>query len=177
MVKKILFGTLTTLLSLVVLFNLYTMASRALTGTQYPTVFGVGSATVVSGSMEPAIHVNDMVVTIPVRNIQKNDIVTVRGMNFTTTHRVVKVDKNTITTKGDANNVTDTPITKKVVVGKVAFVIPKIGYVGRFLGTPVGIFLLTIFLVGMWAEEDVLNWIQSRGVKRLGKQVATDEQE
>ncbi|MFN4336042.1 MAG: signal peptidase I [Candidatus Nitrosocaldus sp.] len=73
-------------------------------------------------------------------------------------HRVVKVEyssEKVITTKGDNNPISipgiDYPITKKEYIGKVVFVVPKLGLVSRVLTPPInyiviGIILAVIFL-------------------------------
>ena len=47
---------------LLLVYNLYMLAARAFFGEEMPMFFGVASAAVVSGSMEPEINVGDVVI-------------------------------------------------------------------------------------------------------------------
>jgi signal peptidase len=169
--KKVLLTIIAALLSLVVIFNCYSMISRLVTDTQYPRLFGFGSATVVSGSMSPAIHVEDVVVTLPQATYHKGDIVTIKGEQYPTTHRVVAVTNKTITTKGDANNTADIPTSKKDIYGKVVVIIPKLGYVTSFLKQPMGLFILIGSMTLLWTIDDFRAWRLNRQAT-FGKGVA-----
>ena len=54
-------------------------------------------------------------------NYKIGDIVTYKKNNGYITHRIIKINKNEITTKGDANNIEDESIEKKNIVGKVVY--------------------------------------------------------
>ena len=89
---------------------------------------------VVSGSMEPAIHVKSVCFVnenIPLENIEPGDVISFRmNDNMLVTHRVTAVSDGTCTTKGDANPIEDaSPVTKNNYVGKTVFVVPKVGAV------------------------------------------------
>jgi signal peptidase I len=58
--------------------------------------------------------------------------------SFTIVHRVVKIQGDELTTKGDNNQVTDQPIVKSNTQGKVVFAVPVLGY-PRFLLHMLGI--------------------------------------
>lgn len=63
--KKLLHGlqtALTVLLALLLACNLYALAAAKLTGGRQPSLFGLSSAVVVSGSMEPALSAGDWIV-------------------------------------------------------------------------------------------------------------------
>ena len=53
-------------------------------------------------------------------------------------HRIIDIDGETVTTKGDANNTADEPIELSAIKGRVLFWIPFAGNVASFLKTPVG---------------------------------------
>ena len=60
---KIISILLTAVLSVILVCNLYTIAARAITGQLQPTVFGFSAAVVISGSMQDAIEIDDMILT------------------------------------------------------------------------------------------------------------------
>ena len=108
--------------------------------------------TVLSGSMEPAIHTGAVVVIKPVGVYNIGDAITFgeSGKNKTpVTHRIsniyVKEGKPMFITKGDANNAADSrEITKEEIIGKVAFNIPFLGFVLEFVKKPIGFAVVVI---------------------------------
>ena len=79
-----------------------------------------------SDSMEPTLQTGDGYVLVPAGQVQEGDIVTYRSPadGELVTHRVVDVDTAGLTTKGDANQVTDQaagapPVPTSAVVGEV----------------------------------------------------------
>jgi signal peptidase len=103
--------------------------------------FGAQPLVVVSGSMSPSIDVGDIIITLPsqVKDINVGDVISYRieSLPAPVVHRVVSVDRTTgstiITTKGDALKEADRPIVISTgTVGKVAFTIPKIGWISIY---------------------------------------------
>ena len=96
----------------------------------YP--FGIRTAIVTTGSMEPKIKINDYVVVKKPNDIKVGDIVsyTSKDTKNDVIHRIVKIDNNMVTTKGDANNTQDEPINKKQING---IYICKIKYLGNII--------------------------------------------
>lgn len=122
-------------------------------GTQNP--FYVVS----SGSMIPVLEVYDVLVVdgkVPFEEIQIGDIIVFNrpnGHDRVIVHRVAAVmaeDPKTIRTKGDANPLsipgTDYPITDEEYIGKVAYVIPQIGYVTRILAPPINYIIIAVII-------------------------------
>ncbi len=138
---------LTALLALLLVFNLATIILRQVRGNRHATVFGITTAVVISGSMEPNISVNDMVVVAKQKDYKAKEVITyVSEGGSLVTHRIVEITKEGFITKGDFNNDIDTeaPIAKENVVGKVILVIPGIGAVQEFIMTPLGMLCITL---------------------------------
>lgn len=75
---------------------------------------------VTTGSMEEDIHRGDYILIYKKdRNYKVGDVVTFRIDDYFVTHRIVKIEDEYITTKGDANNAEDAKINKSAIVGKV----------------------------------------------------------
>ena len=111
--------------------------------------------TVLSGSMEPTLPVGSVIVAVPARGEELNtgDIITVANPQqpgALVTHRIVAIEYGpqgrSFTTKGDANNATDSWIVPGTGSGwRYAFAIPHIGYVLSALQSELGrLFLLVI---------------------------------
>lgn len=123
-------------------------------GINYTAPFGL--YTIISGSMEPNIHVYDVIVATEVKDLSQikvGDIITFIStwdLNYgaTVTHRVVSVSKTEngefqFTTQGDANKSADGAfVTGANLVGKVMFRIPQLGRVQFFLATKMGWFIV-----------------------------------
>ncbi|MEM2923149.1 MAG: signal peptidase I [Candidatus Nitrosocaldus sp.] len=133
-----------------------------------------------SESMVPTLQVYDVIV---VRNgstfdeVKRGDIIVFNSPSThdrVIVHRVVKVEHSSekvITTKGDNNPISipgiDYPITKKEYIGKVVFVIPKLGLVSKVLSPPVnyiviGIILAVIFLSKLKDKEAAKEMIREK---------------
>lgn len=126
--------------------------------------------TVQSGSMEPAIKTGSVVITQPTNEYKKGEIITYKSENernnpkpqVTTTHRIVKAEKNeegiTYTTKGDANSSTDgNSLDKDLILGKVIFTLPLIGYLVAFSRTQVGLITLIVIPSTIIVYNEFLN--------------------
>lgn len=134
-----------------------------------PKLMGYQEMAVLSGSMEPNIHVGAIVYVkeAAFEDIAENDVITYRISDGTyVTHRVVEVQEaeQTVITQGDANDSVDnSPVTAAQIVGKAHFDIPLIGYISIYAKTPIGIgaicgvlivIILLNFLPDIFAKEE-----------------------
>lgn len=118
--------------------NLYSLNASRLAGNPLPTPFGYGAAVVLSGSMEPEFAAGDLIIVKQTGAYAQNDIVVFQDGRSLVVHRIISLDGETVTTKGDANNTADAPIHISAIKGEVIFWIPYIGNVVEFIKTPVG---------------------------------------
>ncbi len=73
------------------------------------------------------------------------------------THRLVNSTNNQFSTKGDANRSEDEDtITPQQIIGKVVFVIPRLGYLMAFSRTLPGLLLFLIVPVGILALDELI---------------------
>ena len=126
-------------LAAVLMINLYLFVAQMVFGKQLPKLFGMAQVIVVSGSMEPAIQVGDLLLIREQDRYEGGDIITYRSGQSLITHRLIAVDGTNLVTQGDANNVADEPITLSQVEGKMLLRIPALGRAILFLRTPTGI--------------------------------------
>lgn len=137
------------LCGLVVGFNIYTANANNLVGEQLPMPFGYGAAVVLSGSMEPELSAGDLIIVKEETDYQTRDIVVFQDGRSLVVHRIVGMDEETFTTKGDANNVEDSPVNRNLVKGKVIFWIPVVGHMVNLIKTPVGTLLVVILAIAL----------------------------
>lgn len=110
-----------------------------------PKFIGFKQFAVLSGSMEPNIHVGAICFdkACEPTSLEVGDVITYQLADGTmVTHRIVEIDADnqTVSTQGDANDAMDaSPVPYQNIVGKVQFNIPYIGYISIYGRTPLGI--------------------------------------
>ena len=146
-------------------------------------IFGTNPFYVVSsGSMEPNLNVHDVLVVQgrePFDKIQKGDIIVFNrpsGHDRVIVHRVAEIideDPRVIRTKGDANPASiqgvDFPITKDEYIGKVAYVIPQIGFVTQILAPPTNYIIIAV-IIGIMIYKQY-----GKNKKKSDEGVSTDQ--
>lgn len=131
------------IIGLIVGINAYSWNASTLGGNTMPMPFGIGASVVLSGSMSPALEVNDLIIVQEKDEYEVGDIVVFQSGDSLIVHRIVAKEDNMITTQGDANNVADDPVNINVVKGTVVSRIPSFGAVVNVLKFPaVGVLLL-----------------------------------
>ena len=126
---------------------------QAAFGTQNP--FYV----VASGSMIPVLQVYDIIIIQghePFEEVQVGDIIVFdrpSDHNRVIVHRVQAIldeDPKTVRTQGDANPTwirgTDYPITEEEYIGKVAYIIPQVGYITQILKPPMNYIIIAVVI-------------------------------
>ncbi len=131
--------------------GIYLFNAQTIAGNLMPMPFGVGAAVVLSGSMEPALSVNDLVFVTEAENYEERDVVVFQENGHLIIHRIVSIDGDKIVTQGDANNVEDEPISLESIRGKMVIHIPMMGKIVQMLKTPVGI--ITVFIAAILLSE------------------------
>lgn len=134
--KMILRTLLIIFVSLVVGFNLYTWNAQSLMGNALPMPFGYGAAVVLTGSMEPTISADDVILVAEQDVYALDEVVVYQSGSVLVVHRIVEIADGMVTTKGDANNASDAPVELSAVKGKVVGVIPGVGGIVKILKTP-----------------------------------------
>lgn len=134
---------ITALLASLLACNLYLIMMERIMGVEHPAIFGYSTALVVSGSMEPTLSVDDLILNHQQSCYREGDIITFQSGNSLTTHRIIKITEEGYVTQGDANNAADLDVVSiDAVVGRVVCSIPYIGCVFAFLKSPLGMVIL-----------------------------------
>lgn len=139
-----------TLISLIIGFKFYMWNARNLVGNAMPMPFGMGVSVVLSGSMEPELSVNDLVLVKSQDSYRVGDVVVYQDGSMLIIHRIVSIDGDKVITQGDANNAADDPINISAVKGKALGHISFVGGAVRFLQGPVGFIVLVIAAVALF---------------------------
>ena len=148
--KKSVIGIITSIVLWIILFfAVALLLSVTMLGKQ--EIFGHRIYIIMSGSMEPAIHVGDAVISKNVDNLEIGDVIAYRNPIEITTHRIIKVyteeDKKMYKTKGD-NNGTEDPglVQESQIVGKIVYRIPKLGNAILYIQSH---FLIVMIIAGI----------------------------
>ena len=139
-------------------FNLYFANANNLVGNSLPMPFGYGAAVVLSGSMEPELSVGDLIIVKKAEAYSTDDVVVFEDSGSLIVHRIIEVDGESVTTKGDANNAADVPIHVSAIRGRVSLRIPYAGSLASFIKTPIGTICVLLCSFGLieiphWKER------------------------
>ena len=149
-----------------ILLNIFSMNNKSL--------FGFRIYRVISGSMQPALQIGDVIIVKKSNNYYERDIITYSNGLTTITHRIIAINNDEVITKGDANEVDDKPINKEQIIGKFFFRISNFSLFSMILSKNViyliMIFLLVLIFLLVIGDRIIRNFrYQSSNVKKLKK--------
>lgn len=134
--KNILRTALLVIVGLILGVNVYLWNARSLMGNSLPMPFGYGAAIVLTGSMEPTIMADDLILVAEQESYEIGDVVVYQSGSILVVHRIVGMDETTVTTQGDANNAPDAPVRREMIKGEVVGTVSGVGSLVRLLKTP-----------------------------------------
>ena len=131
-----------------ILLNILSMNNKSL--------FGFRIYRVISGSMQPALQIGDVIIIKKANNYAEKDIITYDNGLTTITHRIKSINGDEIITEGDANDAPDKPITKDRILGKYFFRISTFSVFSIMLTgkTIYLIMVLVLFAILLFAISD-----------------------
>ena len=144
---KVFVDILTTLVFLILLVIIFVRVKTLFSDEEYFEVFGYSIFSVATGSMEPVIKQNDVILVKKQDKYKTDDIITFKSDNAYVTHRIINIIGDSIVTKGDANNAKDVAITQNDIVGKVVKIYSNLGVWQKVFTTPKIIIMIFITLI------------------------------
>ena len=170
---------LTGFLLLILVMVIYGKCVIMFTDNKYPNYFGYTIFEVASGSMEPTLYIDDVIlINVTKEDLKINDIIAFNNDNAIITHRIVFIDGDTLTVKGDNNNTIDVPINKDQVIGKVIKVFPKFGVWKKVITEPkilIAIFVtLLLFDFALSYKSDN---VKKKEIKKVDNNKIDDKKE
>ena len=163
--------------------ELYFANAKGILGNELPMPFGFGTAVVLSGSMEPTLEVDDLIIVKQKNDVDVGDVVVYQSGRSLVVHRIVRFDDDMVITKGDANGAEDKPFEKNLIKGVMIARIPHVGRLFRMLKTPIGgiaALALAIFLTEFSyrkqqeTDDDEIEAIKEE-IRRLKEEKKKDE--
>ena len=125
-------------MALTIGLSAYRLNARHLTGNAMPMPFGYGISVVLSGSMEPTLYANDLVVIKACDDYAVGDVIVYQDGSILVIHRIIDRTGDLVQTQGDANNAADEPIEMSAIKGKLIYSLKGIGGVVRVIAAPTG---------------------------------------
>ena len=173
------------LIIILLVYNISLMVQAVVNPTKTPSFFGIKTYTIVSGSMEPDIHVGDIVITKDADKdeLHEGNIISFRQGQTVITHRIIKVTETEggqiYTTKGDYNNVEDkTEINLEMIEGKVVGRIPFLGKISKMLQGKIAIIVILLMVYIYYSRSSRKNRIKNRRkAKRLKYEESNNREE
>lgn len=140
---------------LIVILVGYNYVQLQILHKNYTNFLGYTIFEISTGSMKDALDIYDVVVVKITKDVNEDDIISYQEGNEIITHRVLKINGEEITTRGDANNTEDKTITKDNVIGKVIYVCEKTGIWVRVFSEPYILIsiCITFILIGKSIEN------------------------
>lgn len=190
MLKKVFkwfINILTIILLIILAIAIYGRVQMLFTHKTYPTYFGYTLFQVASGSMKPTLTIDDVIlVNTNKQEIQVNDIISYKKDGAIITHRVLFIDNEKLTVKGDNNNTIDSPISKSDVIGKVIKIFPELKIWQDILTDPkILIFMFLTLILFDFAlsyqpkekkdDENAEEKIEIKKIEPKEKEITTEE--
>lgn len=157
------------------LYNIVLILQAVIKPQKTPSIFGIKTYVIVSGSMMPNLNIGDIAIIKEEKteNLKKGDIISFRRGKLVITHRIENViitDVNReYVTKGDNNNVQDNEMVKeKEIEGKLIAKIPYLGKLTLILKNEIVIIIFFIIYYIYLVKNHQLNKKKEiRNQKRL----------
>lgn len=109
---------------------------------------------IATGSMEHELFAGDYIVVEKTENYKVGDIITYMEDGYYITHRINEIDENMIVTKGDANNSSDSPISRDKIVGKFLFKEKILTFLTKYKVMVIAVLIALVILESAFSKKD-----------------------
>ncbi len=163
----------------ILLSNLWLVIQKLKEPNKIPNLFGYKAFSILSGSMEPTLHIGDMIIIKETNSeeLKTNDIITFMEEGSAVTHRIVEIvyedGKISYKTKGDANNANDSELVKaENIQGKY---VGKIGKIGGLITKAKNTTTLVIIVIIIYFVYSIISKRDDRRIARHEKRREFEE--
>ncbi len=139
------------IITLLILVGIYYIIQIKVLKNDFANLCGYTFFEVATGSMENTINIGDVVIVNLTKDVNENDIIVYKDDNNFITHRLIKKQTDKLITRGDANNSEDKPINEDQILGKVIYIVPKMGIFRKiFISKEIlGLVIAILILLGI----------------------------
>ena len=157
-IKNSIINLIIFILVIIAIIAIWTSIQLNVQNKEYVNIFGYSIFITETGSMSPTIEKGDIVFVKIGETSKEQDIVTYKKENAIITHRIIKIDEETIITKGDNNNTQDEEITQENIIGKVVYIINNVEIWKKVFSdisviTPVSITVILFIILVSYKEK------------------------
>ncbi len=145
--KLVIRAVLVLFISVVLGCGIYSMNAKLVTGDQMPMPLGIGVGVIMSGSMEPELSVDDVILVAKADDYAVGDTVVYQSHGMLIVHKIIAIDGETVITQGTANNVADDPINISAIKGRVFTHIDGLGVLVDLIKSP----LISVLILALAA--------------------------
>lgn len=125
--KNVLVNAIILILGIIAILAIWASIQLNVQGKEYIDLFGYSIFSTATGSMSPTMEKGDIVVVkIGEQALGVDDIITFKKDNAIITHRIIKIDGESIIAKGDNNNTEDEPVMPDEIIGKVVHIVNNV---------------------------------------------------
>ena len=180
-VKDILLKLMNVVSVLIIVISIGALLTVVLTKPgQAPNFFGYSFFRVMTGSMEPAIPTNSLIVVkrTPAAELSEGDVITFYSrdpslMGEPNTHRIISIEesqgKRIFHTKGDANNMADVyPTKEEDLIGRVVYSSYGLGSFVRLISNPLIFVPLILVPLAIMLIRSIVDSVSA--AKKLAKE-------
>lgn len=146
-IAKIFLNILTILIFVILIITIFIKVKGLISNDSYFGAFGYSIFEVSTGSMQPAIKENDIIIVKKTNDYEVGDVITYKKDDAYITHRLIMISNDDYYTKGDANNAEDEVIKKNTVIGEVIKIYSKLGIWQKIFTTPQIIIAIFVTLI------------------------------
>lgn len=147
-----------TLIILFLIYCLNILIFKYVYHEEFPRFFNYYVFNVASGSMEEGLHKGDYIIVEKTSDFDVGDVVTFHKDSYFITHRIIKIDGDIVTTKGDANSIQDDEISRNDIIGKFVCKSTIIGFLIKYKVIIIGIIIISYiigFLIDLFKKETI----------------------
>ena len=168
-ILKTIVDVLTLLVFVVLILIILSKVKMMFSGKNYFDFFGYSVFSVATGSMEPTLKQNDVIIIKKSKSYAVDDIVTFKSDDSYITHRIISKRGHDIVTKGDANNTKDVGIKEEDIIGKVIKIYSNAGIWQKVFTTPQIIIMIFVTLILFDFAFSYKGFKQKQNVKIVDK--------
>lgn len=165
--RKVLVCAISLFLVSIIVVNFTLVIKSETNKNEIPDFAGYTPFVIATGSMEPQIKVNDIIITKKIKNensLKVGDIISYRSKtdDIVITHRIYEIKnedgKKYYIMKGDNNNQVDgEEVEFSNIVGKYRFMIPGVGFLVTYLKSPLGMVMVIGVILLIYVIFDIID--------------------
>jgi len=125
-ITNIIINLIIVILGIIAIIAIWISIQLNIQNKEYIDIFGYSAFSTATASMSPTIQIGDIVVVKLGEETKEKDIITYKKDNAFITHRIIKIEGESIIAQGDNNNTQDESITKDAIIGKVVHIINNV---------------------------------------------------